>query len=137
MSYQKTIAGLYWGGVIVVENSNCLLYTIAHELAHAHQHAIAVREIELIATPHDWENTSEGKAYALKAWKKDWEEVGKFLYETGRYLTPVENMAIIAGTYWNIEGKFDTQLCFITTNLEKEAPNRFRWAQEWLSKKYD
>ncbi len=133
----KNYSGLYWAGVIVVENGNCLLYTIAHELAHAHQHAIAVREGELIATPHDWENTSEGKAY-LKAQKKDWEEVGKVSYETGRYLTlSVENMAGIAELYWNIEGKFDARLCFDTTDLEKEAPNRFRWAQEWLSKKYD
>ena len=131
-------SGLYGHqGVVMVENGNCLLHTIAHELAHAHQHAIAVREVRPIATTRNWENTSEGKAY-LKAQKKDWEEVGKVSYETGKYLTlSFENMAEAASNFWNIEGKFDTRLCFKTLNLEKEAPNRFRWAQEWLSKKYD
>ena len=131
-------AGLYGHqGVVVTENLNCLLHIIAHELAHAHQHAIAVKEKGPNATAYNWENTSEGKAY-LKAQKKDWEEVGKVSYETGKYLTlSFENMAEAAENFWNIEGKWDTPLCYNNLNLEKEAPNRFRWAQEWLSKKYD
>ncbi len=131
-------AGLYGHqGVVVVENLDCLLKVIAHELAHAHQHAIAVKEKGPNATAYNWENTSEGKAY-LKAQKKDWEEVGKVSYETGKYLTlSFENMADAAKNFWNLEGKWDTPLCFNTLDLKKEAPNRFRWAQEWLSKKYD
>lgn len=60
-------------------------------------------------------------------------------YDKGRDLTPIENMAQIAKEFWNIDKNLDysrTQ-CFSTMNLKKEAPNRLRWAQEWLSKKYE
>ena len=110
----KNYSGLYGHqGVVVVENGNCLLYTIAHELAHAHQHVIAIKEKGPNATAYNWENTSEGKAY-LKAQKRDWEEVGKVSWsDTGKYLTlSFENMAQLAKHYWNIEGKFDTPALF-------------------------
>lgn len=124
-------------GVVVVQNKDCILKTIAHELGHAHQHAVAVTEGGATASLGYWEVTPSGKAY-LKAQAKDWEEVGKLrFYDKGRHLTPIENMANIAKEFWNMQGKFDTPLCFSTTNLAEEAPNRFRWAQEWLSKKYE
>ncbi len=132
-------AGLYSKtGVVIAENGNCLLKRIAHELAHAHQHAIAVIEEGPTASVGDWEHTPSGKAY-LEAQAKDWEEVGKIrLLDKGRYLTLVyENMAEIAEELWNIRGKFDNPLCFSATKLPEEAPNRFRWAQEWLSKTYE
>ena len=130
-------AGFYWGGVVIAENKNCILHTIAHELAHAHQHAVAVLEEGPIASVGNWENTPEGRAYS-EAWTKDLKEVGKTLYDSGRYLTlPFENMAETTSIFWNTGGRFDSRLCFSTTKLEKEAPNRLRWAQEWLSKKYE
>ncbi len=130
-------AGFYWGGVVVVQNKNCLLHTIAHELGHAHQHAVAVAEGEPTASVGNWEHTPSGKTY-LKAREKDWEEVGKMrFYDKGKYLTPIENMAYIANDFWNMQGNLDTSLCSSSINLKEEAPNRYRWAQEWLSKTYE
>ena len=132
-------AGLYsQTGVVIAENGNCLLKTIAHELAHAHQHAVAVVEGGPTASIGHWENTPGGKAY-LEARAKDWEEVGKMrFYDKGRYLTLIyENMAEIAEELWNIRGKFDNPLCYSAIRLPEEAPNRFKWAQEWLSKTYE
>ena len=131
-----TRSGSYGSGVIVVENRNCLVYTIAHELGHAHQHALAVIEEGPNASVHEWEHTSEGIAY-LRAREKDWAEVGKAWYDGGRYLTPIENMAETAKFFWNIRGGFDTPQCFSTMKITEEAPNRVHWAQEWLGKQYD
>ena len=83
-----------------------------------------------------WEDTAEGKAF-LKAWKRDWEEVGKMSYDAGLYLTSYENAAKTATYFWNSEGQLNTK-CFATIRItEENAPNRLQWAQEWLSKKYD
>lgn len=131
-----TIAGLYGSGVVVVENGVCLVYTIAHELGHAHQHAIAVVERGPNATTSKWEHTSAGIAYA-QAWEKDWREVGRAWYDGAIFLIPTENMAETAKFFWNIQGKFDTPQCFSPFNITEEAPNRLRWAQEWLGKQYD
>ena len=132
-------AGLYsQTGVVIAENKNCLLHTIAHELGHAHQHAVAVVEGGPTASIGHWQNTPGGKAY-LEARAKDWQEVGKMrFYDKGRYLTLLhENMVEIARNFWNTEGKLDTSLCSSSVKLPEEAPNRFRWAQEWLSKTYE
>ena len=131
-------AGLYSKtGVVIAENGNCLLKTIAHELGHAHQHAVAVIEGEPTAGVGHWQATPSGKAY-LKAREKDWEEVGRMRLEVGRYLTPIENMAEIAKEFWNSDKRLDHPTkCFSTTKLGEEAPNRFKWAQEWLSKTYE
>ena len=131
-------AGLYSKtGVVIAENTNCLLKIIAHELGHAHQHAVAVTERGPTAAVGHWETTPSGKAY-LKARAKDWEEVGKLrFYDKGRHLTPIENMAEIAEEFWNIQGKFDNPQCYSAIKVVEEAPNRFKWAQEWLSKKYE
>ena len=132
-------AGLYsQTGVVIAENGNCLLKGIAHELAHAHQQAVAVLEKGPTVGVGGWKDTSAGKAY-LQAQAKDWEEVGKIrLLDKGRYLTFLhENMAEIAEELWNLRGKFDNPLCYSAIKMPEEAPNRFRWAQEWLSKKYE
>ena len=129
----KNYGGLYWDGVALIEEGDCLFHTIAHELGHAHQHAIAAREMGPNTTVFKWKDTQEGKAYAA-AWAKDWKEVGKHKFDGGHFSTPIENMAGTANDFWNIGGKLDTE-CVGAVKLEKEAPNRFRWAQEWLSKK--
>ncbi len=131
-----TVRGSYEDGVVVVKNGNCLVHTIAHELGHAHQHAVAVIERGPNATAHEWEHTSAGIAYA-QAWEKDWREVGKAWYDGGKYLAPTENMAETARFSWNIQGGFDTRLCFSAADIVKEAPERLHWAQEWLGKQYD
>ena len=128
-------SGLYGDGVVLVRNGTCLMFTIAHELAHAHQHAIAVIAEGPSAITRDWEDTPEGIAYA-RAWEKDLQEVGEAWYDGGLSLTPVENMAETANFFWNIRGKFDTRLCFSIASIAEEAPNRLRWAQEWLGKQY-
>ena len=124
-------------GIITTKyNNNCMLSTVAHEIAHAHQHALSLNELG-ISSVGAWEDTAEGKAY-LKAWKKDWEEVGKMNYDAGRYLIPYENAAETAKHFWGLQGRLDTPRCFLTNHItEKNAPNRLKWAREWLSKKYD
>lgn len=118
----------------MIKEGVCLWHTIAHELAHAHQHAIAVRELGLSAITRDWEDTSEGQAY-MAAWEKDIEEVGKSGDDGGYFLPLIENMANTTRLFWNIEGKFNTPQCFNIRNLKEETPIRLRWAQKWLNKK--
>ena len=126
-------AGFYNDGMVVnsevVSSEAWNKGVIAHELAHAHQHAlIAVDGSGLI---EKWDSTPEGQAF-VKAVKKDWEEFGKSPCDTVPGLdTPLENAAETAATYWGI-GKWPVRPeC---RNMKTEAPNRFRWAKEWLNK---
>ena len=63
-------------GIITTTHDNdCIPFTLAHEIAHAHQHAASLSELD-ISNVGVWEDTAEGKSY-LKAREKDWEEVGQ------------------------------------------------------------
>ena len=80
-----------------------------------------------------WADTPEGKAYK-EAKRKDWEEVGEIGYDTARaYKTLYENAAQTsalywsAGTWWSGTGGYPA--------LETNAPHRFKWAEEWLTKR--
>ena len=131
----EKMAGFYGPGLVVVEEGNCLLHTISHELGHAYQHAVAIAHIGPHAEVGNWNDTPGGKAYA-EARQKDWDEVGKSIDDGGHFSTLIEDMANTASDFWNIRGKFDTPLCFDTQPLtEEDRPNRLWWAQEWLGKK--
>ena len=55
----------------------------------------------------------------------------------GYFLDLSESAAETATRFWNLQGKWDTPQCFLATQIsEQNAPNRLKWAQEWLSKKY-
>ncbi len=138
-----TAAGEYRGGGFVVAFSDSMsnpipLPVFAHELAHAHQHAIA--SVDGSAGPLDrwplWEASPEGQAYAA-ARAKDWAEVGEAEYdripEYRDYL--VESAAEIASHYWGMRSGRWTALLTRNEKLEETAPNRLRWAAEWLPKK--
>ena len=127
----ERIGGTYGGGVVLVTNGNCLLHTIAHELGHAYQHAVAVDHFGPNSGLGEWNDTPGGKAYA-EARQKDWEEVGKISYDEGHHLPLYENMAEMANHFWNAGGRFDNRRCFM---IKQNTPHRSKWAEEWLGKK--
>lgn len=109
-----------------------LLTTLAHEIAHAHQHALLSVDGS-ITNGNLWLDTPEGKAFQV-ARQKDWEEFGKLEYDrpTSHYFKPREGAAELFAYYWILypKKKHDHQ------KLEVVAPNRFKWAQEWYGKRY-
>ena len=133
-------AGSYAGGLVILyseslSNPSDVLAIFAHELAHAHQHAIA--SIDGSASTPDawslWLNSPEGKAFAA-ARAKDWEEVGMAEYDHDPYFRDRlhESAAEIAAHYWGVRsGQWTTP----RGNFREVAPNRYQWATEWLPKK--
>lgn len=113
---------------------------IAHELVHAHQHALAIMYGG--ETVRDWENTPEGKAYVV-AREKDLKEFGKIPVDSqpgydGNVL--YENAARICVYYWSIDRWRYGYTTEDTKRFYEEwvpkIPNRLKWAEEWLKKKY-
>lgn len=108
---------------------------ILHEIMHAHQHALAIVEVDRESLVFDWYRTAEARAYA-QAQEKDWREYGKTsldksfesLYHPSNHL--LEIAADVAATYWGID--YLGGISYLRT----KAPNRYRWAQEWLNKRY-
>lgn len=131
--------GTYGDGIIKIRDagpqSDISNATILHELTHAHQHALAMREFGEYESTWDWPRTAEGKAYAA-AQAADWQEFGKTgsdkSNESLHHGIPLlfENAAQVGNAYWGIE-----YLGGIS-HLQTQAPNRLRWAQEWLHKQY-
>ena len=127
--------GFYIYGMVVINTSelwNNEVWNkgiIAHELAHAHQHAVTIADGKGLI---EWENTPEGRSFA-RALNKDWEQVGKSPCDTIPGLnTPFENAAETAAAYWGSTGKwYRRPEC---ENMKIDAPNRFKWAKEWLSR---
>ena len=134
--------GNYINGVAMIHTENVrgtdnILGVIAHEIAHAHQHAVVpliptadVRQFKF-ADINGWENTSEGKAYA-EARRKDHKKFGVAKYETIGYSANLkENAAEFSAYFWSI-GRWNRD---IHSDLKKVAPNRLKWAEKWLTKK--
>lgn len=144
----KTFSGSYGSGIVLVFGNEfythsdplkAALKVFSHEIAHAHQHAVALanggRSI------HDWANTPEGIAYA-ETRRQDVEVLGKITY----YDTPaayyntslLENAAEHCANYWGTkrgEESGYTGRHQVGKTLEELAPNRYKWAEEWLKKK--
>lgn len=149
---QYVFSGRLSGGIINISASRIrvdqiMMLIFGHELAHAHQHAV-----EIVNNTDSWIETPEGKAYA-RAREKDWDEVGRspldqaitdnYHSEAARLLNGAAEVsslywsrgiwpeiAEISNIYWRINvepGKGD---------LKVMAPNRYKWAEEWLGKKY-
>lgn len=103
------------------------LHVCAHEIAHAHQHALVFGG--RYNWVDDWVNAPEGRAFA-KAKERDWAEVGKTKYDSRSHFNSLwENAAETSAHYWSIGTEWEGE------NIEEIAPNRFRWAEEWLKKK--
>ena len=115
-----------------VDPAGTMLQALAHELAHAHQHALVSIDGSSRKPNSGWLNTPEGKAFA-EARKKDLEEFGKVEpYDTHpHYEWPHENAAEVCAYYWVVYPRGMAHY----TKLEDVAPHRFKWAEEWLGKK--
>ena len=115
----------------LIDNNNrsAVLGTFVHEIAHAHQHA----RVAIDGRSHagNWEDTPEGKAF-IEARERDREEGNHTRYDSlPGFTSHLENAAETAAAYWSMDrwgGLFEK-------DLKKNAPHRYRWAAEWLSKK--
>ena len=135
----KGSRGFYYSGVVVVdEYANNVPGATAHEIAHAHQYAQV--SIDGSGDVHAWDVTPEGRAY-VEARAKDWQQVGKMVYyDKLPYFESslLESGAETCAFYWALNGDLDWDLNLwldpIWGNLKTDGPNRYKWAQEWLSK---
>ena len=137
------LGGYYSRGIVVIysyqyadwEDTAGLLGTFAHEIAHAHQHATVSVDGNAWEI-HGWRDTPEGIAYA-EARRKDWEKVGKAPYDDiygGRSggVSVTETAAETCAHYWSVN-RWGGRTAY--GKLEIEAPNRFKWAEQWFKKK--
>ena len=141
---EGVLYGYYSHGVVVIYGHHYdwqgfilnLLGTFAHEIAHAHQHAMV--SVDGSAQIDDWVNTPEGLAY-IGAREKDLEKIGKteldFASErnhSGRNML-LENAAEICSFYWCFN-RWGWVRPLDYGNLKVKAPNRYKWAEQWLKK---
>ena len=140
--------GAYGNGIILIfgevfytkpDPIKWALRIFSHEIAHAHQHAVALANGG--QSTQDWANTPEGVAYA-EARRQDVEVLGIITY----YDTPathfntslLENAAEHCANYWGTKRGEESgyrALSQVGKTLEELAPNRYKWAEEWLKKK--
>ena len=141
---QQDTGGFYSRGVIVIYTRQYiewqvppgeLLFTFAHEIAHARQHALVSVDGSAWGI-HDWNNTPDGIAYK-EARGKDWNEVGKAQLDMG-YDRPdflgnvlTETAAVTCAYYWSVD-RWSGRPNY--GNLRITTPNRFKWASVWLPK---
>ena len=133
--------GGYKSGVAILYTKNVsrlsdILGVIAHEIAHAHQHAVAPLipasrrgDQFIFGYTDDWDSTLEARAYA-EARDKDWERFGKAKYDIAYSPSLLESAAEFSAYYWSI-GRWNRD---IHSDLRRVAPNRLKWAEEWLTK---
>ena len=121
------VAGSYNSGVVIIGNNyvnqrspKSILEVFAHEIAHMRQHALVSPDGS--GDIYDWINSPEGRAFA-EARQKDWDDFGKTWIDDpiSHYLPLEENAAEICARYWFGDNRIP-------------APNRYKWAEEWLNK---
>ena len=130
-------------GIVRVWGDHHTPSAVSHEMAHAHQHAVSLFHSGEAPKPSsavgNWEATPEGKAYVV-ARNKDLREVGKLNVDSwpgydGNAL--FENAAVICSDYWTVDPLHTAWDGDYYKGLQVTAPNRYKWCQEWLGKKYD
>lgn len=126
-----------------IRTNDILLMVFAHELGHAHQHAVVIAN-----NTGSWAETPEGRAYA-QAREQDWAEVGRspldqFITNTYHEAARLpEGAAETSSLYWG-RGKWSEETAEISNSwglnikpeeadLETAAPNRYKWAEKWLN----
>ena len=144
---QTIISGAYSNGIIAVFSNRLvdkhdpiesILGIFEHEIAHAHQHAVYSVDGSILAS--QWPDSPEGIAYA-EARRKDVEVLGeKMSYDvTPPFASDIlENAAEYCADYWGIKrGRMPgyQRRSQDGKTLEELTPNRFKWAEEWLTKK--
>ena len=137
-------SGYYVNGVIAIFSNTrtqdpiAFLKTLEHEIAHAHQHAVV--SVNGSGGSNYWPKTPEGTAYA-EAKQKDLDLGEKMYYDLAAFFYSSrlkENAAEHCANYWG--EKRGAKLLYWHPHqrgktLEELAPNRFKWAEEWLTKK--
>ena len=121
----------YANGVVEVINLNNLK-VMAHELCHSHQHSRLSPHGATGSIFAAWSAHSEGRAY-IRARQADWDdpEVGKAEYDLNEnFSTVFEGAAETCARWWNV----DRRPKYTRAWLQVNAPNRARWAEEWLTK---
>ena len=140
------IAGYYGSGIVFMFSNKLvnrqdstiqMLRIFEHEIAHAHQHAAI--SVDGSINTDQWIYSSEGKAYA-EAREKDLDLGEKMYYDVTPYYANnlFENAAEHCANYWGQRRgakPHDWLPHQIGKTLEELAPNRFEWAEEWLTKK--
>ena len=115
----------------ILDPAGTLLHALAHEIMHAHQHALISVDGQDIDYGRKWaEDTPEGRTFA-EARRKDLEEFGRVApYDTiERYDTLLyENAAEVFAYYWIAHPRGMAGYA----KLEDVAPYRFAWAKEWF-----
>ena len=129
--------GFYGDGIIYVkvgptQSDMRVLDTSFHEIAHAHQHAVV--SVDGSRSLSDWINTAEGIAFS-ESREADLKDFGKATIDEGYFGTSLlENAAETMAYYLFI--KHDLEPHKSHWKLETKAPNRIKWAEEWINKKY-
>ena len=95
---------------------------ITHEYCHAHQ--------DWAASPdrydtREWEQSPEGQAY-LEAAAAD--RAAGYTIKWDENYGPLEVAASVCAVF----AYYDPRSNFTRDDLREQAPNRYRWAEEWL-----
>ena len=113
----------YHAGVIAIGPRAAVWTTIVHEYCHAHQDwATDPNRFNIM----DWEQSPQGQAYAEAAAA---DHAAGYTYPPWRSRGPVEEAATVCAIFG-----YDSPT-FPTNDLREQAPNRYRWAEEWLHRR--
>lgn len=129
-------AGFYGSGIVYARSPLGvfnIFAILAHELAHAHQHAVV--SIDGSGDVYAWDVTPEGRAY-VEARAKDWQQGKRMPYDDHSYFQSnlLESAAETCAEYWTFRRWGKSGWPFFDLDLETASPNRFRWIQEWVIK---
>ena len=117
-------ASAYYDRGVIAIGPAAAVWTIVHEYCHAHQ--------DWAADPNrynvwDWEQSPEGQAYA-EAEAAD--HAAGYTYPPWRSRGPSEDAAEVCASF-----AYDDPSTFGRNDLREQAPNRYRWAEEWLHRR--
>ena len=96
--------------------------TITHEYCHAHQDWAAGPDRYNIG---EWEQSPEGQAYLEAAAAN---RAAGYTLPWNKNLGPLE----VAATVCSAFAYYEPRSGFTRDDLREQAPNRYRWAEEWL-----
>ena len=117
------ISGYYHAGVIAIGLAGAVWPTIVHEYCHGHQ--------DWAADPNrynagDWEQSPEGQAY-IEAAAAD--RAAGYTSTALGSRGPAEEAANVCVSFAYDPSNFGRN------DLREQAPNRYRWAEEWLHRR--
>lgn len=119
----------YARGVIVISSTGGIFSALAHEITHAHQHALV--SLDGSGNIDDWVNTPEGRAFA-EAREKDRAVYGRVGYDALPYYSSLLEGAAETSAYWWSTGRWERSAY---QEIAAASPNRFKWAEEWLKRR--